>query len=337
MGSPIGPIAADIVMQRVLNIASENSPLRIGFIKKYVDNLLVSIHENDVDLVVDHFNSVHPKIQFSMEMEVNGVLPYLDMEIHRGENNSLSTTWYAKPSSSLRMLNYRSGHSLHTIINVGRGFIKRVRALTTKSGENTNDNIARILRKNDFPNRVIQRLLREEGQQNSTTTDQLYFNTISYVRGISEKLGKKITEKTGKKVAFQPVTKVRKFFSRIKDPIPKDNKCDVVYEIPCGGCEKSYIGTTGQQLKKRLQQHKNDTKLPIRNPNVSSLCTHVTETGHRFKFEETKILDTHRNYGKRLLLEMIHIKTNMDKVVNKRSDVDGLSAIYAGLLQGSHS
>lgn len=235
------------------------------------------------------------------------------------------------------MLNYRSGHPLHTIINVGRGLIKRVRALTTKSGENTNGTIARILRKNDFPKRVIQRLLREEGQQNSPTTDQLYFNTVTYVRGISEKIGKKITEKTGKKVAFKPVTKVSKFFSRIKDPIPKENKCDIVYEIPCGGCEKAYIGTTGQQLKKRLQQHKNDTKLPIRNPNVSSLCMHVTETGHVFKFEETKILDTHRNYGKRMLLEMIHIKTNMDKVVNKRSDVDGLSSIYAGLLQGNRS
>ena len=44
---------------------------------------------------------------------------------------------------------------------------------------------------------------------------------------------------------------------------PKDKKditqtSDVVYDIPCKGCSKSYIGETGRQFEYRLNEHKKD-------------------------------------------------------------------------------
>ncbi|XP_055701741.1 uncharacterized protein LOC129801012 [Phlebotomus papatasi] len=338
MGSPIGPIAADIAMQRTLNSVLEDSPLRIGFVRKYVDDLLVSVHRDDVEALVPLFNSFHPKIQFTLEREQDGVLPYLDLSIYRDETNVLSTVWYCKPSASQRMLNYNSAHPRSTIINVGKNLINRARSVTTKLGVNMDDTLRRILKKNDFPERVIRRMLRDgvpgsRGSSMEQTPQSERFFTLTYVKGISEKMRSRIVRSTGARIAFQPAKKLREFFTKVKDPIPKLQKSDVIYSVPCGGCGLNYIGTTGQQLQKRLQQHKRDIKPPIKNENATSLCAHVVETGHPFEFEETKILDSHKSYAKRMVLESLHIKQNLSNCVNKRSEISGIHNSYAGLLR----
>ncbi|XP_055714720.1 uncharacterized protein LOC129808834 [Phlebotomus papatasi] len=94
MGSPISPIIADIVMQRAIEKTLENSTLRIMFTKKYVDDLLLAVHRDDVGEVLQQFNSFHPKIQYTMEIEQNGSIPYLDMMVcRRPGETTLKTTW----------------------------------------------------------------------------------------------------------------------------------------------------------------------------------------------------------------------------------------------------
>uniref|UniRef100_A0A1B0CW15 Reverse transcriptase domain-containing protein n=1 Tax=Lutzomyia longipalpis TaxID=7200 RepID=A0A1B0CW15_LUTLO len=151
MGSPLGPIAADIIMQKVLNDVLEMSPLRIDFVIKYVDDLLIAVHSEDKHLLTEAFGSIHDRIKFTIELEQEGKLPYLDLNIHRDRENKLSTSWYTKPSSSQRLLNYNSRHPRYTIVNVARNLIRRSRMLTTNPHENADNQVANILRKNDFP------------------------------------------------------------------------------------------------------------------------------------------------------------------------------------------
>ncbi|XP_055714925.1 uncharacterized protein LOC129809142 [Phlebotomus papatasi] len=338
MGSPISPIVADIVMQKALDSIMENSHLRIGFIKKYVDDLLLSIHQDDVDTVLEAFNGFHPAIQFTMEQEVDRSLPYLDMKIHRDTENNLRTTWYAKPYTSQRILNYNSGHPLNMIINVGKNLAKRVRSLTTESQNSTDTTktIFTILRKNDFPPRVIRRILAADSSASRTVNSQPAvisepFQSLGYIPGVSEKMKKRIKQSTEQRISFRPLERIGKFFSRLKDPVPIELQSGVVYEVPCKDCHLKYIGTTGQLLKNRLQQHKRDCKPPIVNTLVSTLCTHTAETGHSFDFDATRILDRHNIYSKRMMLEALHIRKNINTVCNKRDDISCLNAIYAGL------
>ncbi|XP_055714366.1 uncharacterized protein LOC129808607 [Phlebotomus papatasi] len=188
MGSPIGPIAADIAMQKALNTILEDPPFRIGFVRKYVDDLLVSVHVDDVGPLMSQFNAFHPKIQFTVEKECEGVLPYLDLTIHRDATNTLSTVWYCKPNSSQRMLNYYSAHPQSTIINVGRNLIGRARLVTTKSGVNLDPVMRDILKRNDFPERIIRRLLRESSPQSGRSSPAQIlqserFFTLTYIKG----------------------------------------------------------------------------------------------------------------------------------------------------------
>ncbi|XP_055685941.1 uncharacterized protein LOC129791684 [Lutzomyia longipalpis] len=236
MGSPLGPIAADIIMQKVLNDVLEMSPLRIDFVIKYVDDLLIAVHSEDKHLLTEAFGSIHDRIKFTIELEQEGKLPYLDLNIHRDRENKLSTSWYTKPSSSQRLLNYNSRHPRYTIVNVARNLIRRSRMLTTNPHENADNQVANILRKNDFPEGVIERLMRQGGRPDTRGTvalaDQMeFFHTLTYIRGVSEKLQRKIMRATGIRVAFKPPRKVAEFFSHVKEPVPMDRRCDVVYTV----------------------------------------------------------------------------------------------------------
>jgi hypothetical protein len=55
----------------------------------------------------------------------------------------------------------------------------------------------------------------------------------------------------------------------------------------------TYIGESGQYLKKRMHQHNYDIK---RKKNASALTNHVFENQHNFDFNNVKIIDTLRIY-----------------------------------------
>ncbi|GAB0089924.1 uncharacterized protein DMENIID0001_045500 [Sergentomyia squamirostris] len=158
------------------------------------------------------------------------------------------------------------------------------------------------------------------------------YRVLPYVRGISERLKKVLKREIDCKITLVPLEKTRRYFTKTKDPVQKELRSNVIYEIPCGGCNLRYIGTTKQYLKKRLQKHKYDCRPPIQNPHVSSLCLHTHDTGHHFTLSETKILDGHKNTSVRYMLEALHIKENIQHLVNKRTDFDRVNDIYAQLL-----
>ncbi|XP_055714989.1 uncharacterized protein LOC129809198 [Phlebotomus papatasi] len=290
MGSPISPIVADIVMQRALECILNSSSLRISFIKKYVDDLLVAIHSEDVQNVLEVFNGFHPKIKFTLEEEVENKLPYLDMVLHRNQDGSIKTVWYSKPCSSQRMLNYHSLHPINMLLNVARNFRNRVRKLTSKEDENPDEIIRRVLRRNAYPEHIIRSLLRPERQhRRAGGTDEgerqdepAEFHSMVYVKGLSERLRNIIKKSGNKKTAFKPAKRVKSFFTKVKDPIPQEQKSDVVYEIPCGGCELRYIGTTGQHLKNRIQQHRRDCRPPISNEQPHGLEDSLIQFIHTY-------------------------------------------------------
>lgn len=220
------------------------------------------------------------------------------------------------------------------IINVGRNLINRARLLTTKQDVNIDDVCFAVLRKNDFPPRVIRRLLSVDAQRQSGRIPDARvnlegrFHSITYVRGAAEKLRKKFAEFTDERISFKPARKVNEFFTKLKDPVPKDLRSDVVYSIPCKDCNLCYIGTTAQSLRRRLQKHKSEVRL---GNNTTALCSHALG-GHEFDFDNTKIIDYHQVYGKRMLLESLHIKRNLQNTVNRRADIAGVHNAYTGLL-----
>ena len=50
-------------------------------------------------------------------------------------------------------------------------------------------------------------------------------------------------------------TKKISFFTSNKDKVPLNSKSNVVYQVTCPGCNKSYIGKTFRCLDDRLLEH----------------------------------------------------------------------------------
>jgi len=109
MGSPLSPIIANIVMQdleiRVLNTIGFTPP----FYFRYVDDIITACPFNLVDHVLNIFNSFNPRLQFTIEVENNKILSFLEITI-LSENNRLHFNWYHKPTYSSRYLNFHSQH-----------------------------------------------------------------------------------------------------------------------------------------------------------------------------------------------------------------------------------
>lgn len=163
-------------------------------------------------------------------------------------------------------------------------------------------------------------------------TDGYY--KFPYIQGLSNQIQRNINKnKPGCKLAFYNLQTVSKLYSKLKDPQPKELRCNLIYKIPCSNCEKCYVGTTKQYLKKRIYQHSYDCREYNREKiDKTALAQHHFETGHNFNFNlnDIDILDVENNYFKRCLSEMIFISLN--KTVNSRMDVQGLNTQYNNLL-----
>ena len=119
MGSPLSPIIADLYMEQFERDAIQSSENKQKIWLRYVDDIF-SICEHGreaLEKFLSHLNSHRNSIKFSMEVEMNGCLPFLDVTIHK-ERNKLYTSVYRKPTRTDRYLNYNSYH--HPKIKSGR-------------------------------------------------------------------------------------------------------------------------------------------------------------------------------------------------------------------------
>ena len=50
-------------------------------------------------------------------------------------------------------------------------------------------------------------------------------------------------------------------FAKPKGPVPKKQKSDAIYSIPCNDCNQEYIGQTKRQFETRLKEHQKAVSL----------------------------------------------------------------------------
>lgn len=336
MGNPASPILANIVMDHILKKTIKLLPFPVPFLKVYVDDTILSIPKDKVDIILDIFNSVNKKIQFTMEIEKDNMLPFLDVVVIRTDDGLLLTDWYVKPTSSGKCLNYYSNHPLSQKISIIKGFVYR--SLKLSSEQFHKDNLLKVeslLKKNNYPTGLIHSIFNNYNKDKNIPEHKLQvkkFIRFPFINPISNQINK-CFNKTNIQLVFYNLVRINSIYSRLKDKVDKEDQSGIVYRIPCE-CSKSYVGQTKQKFKKRLDQHKNDCKpINILKTNSTALADHHFKTGHNFKFDMATILDIEENWFKRNISEMIHIKRN--NTVNLRTDTNNLSNIYNDILNVS--
>ena len=110
--------------------------------------------------------------------------------------------------------------------------------------------------------------------------------------------------------------------SKPKDRVPTDRKTHAVYSIPCGDCEKVYLGQTKRQFCTRLKEHQR----AVSNSNNSESA--LAEPSHNIAWENSRIITTNNRFGQRHCLEAWHINASPSCVLNR----DDGSYLYSVLL-----
>ncbi|XP_062706267.1 uncharacterized protein LOC134287713 [Aedes albopictus] len=93
MGNPLSSATADWIMESLLNSVLNKLNIPLPFIRKFVDDLVTAIPLNQLQSVLQAFNSYDTHIQFTHELEVDNCLPFLDMLLIRHENQKVTTRW----------------------------------------------------------------------------------------------------------------------------------------------------------------------------------------------------------------------------------------------------
>lgn len=302
----------------------------------YVDDTLLPVPRGEVAKVVDQFNSIHERIQFTVEEETDNAIAFLDIKVHRENDGSLKTNWYQKPTSAGRIINFRSNHPLSQKIGVAFGLLHRAFGLSHQDFHTENvDKVRGLLKANGYPDRFIRNCVkrfkdRRESPVPRPEPEITKGFSFPLIQGLTGRLEKCLKGTDSRLLAYN-VSRVGDLYSTLKDKTPTLNRSEVIYKIPCQ-CSKCYIGQTKQLQDTRIKQHKRDcTRKGFLKKQKTALASHHFETEHRFQFDDVSILDTESNWRRRNISEMVQISLN--NTVNLREDTQHLSVMYNNLLR----
>lgn len=356
MGSPVSPAIANIVMSALIRSSLQKLSFQTPFFYQYVDDLVTAVPLDQIEEILDTFNSFDVHLKFTVEKENENSVPFLDTRIIRNQDNNLLLDWYQKKTNSGRYVHYRSYHDIKMKTNVILALKDRIKKITHPTLYHSA--IARLkdtLKKNGYPDFFLHRLLfnsRDRDQipttlaaqppsiqtENQPSNEQeenpplqlqhQRYVSFPYIVELTGKLVDIFRSHAEIKIAKYNLITNRQVFSKLKDKLPTLSRSDVVYEITCATCQGKYIGQCSTNLQQRISLHKSDSKL---RPNRCNLASHVHNTGHTMNFEEIKILTQEKRYQKRVFLEMCYIQ-QCKSSINQRSDIDKLSVIYSSLL-----
>ena len=93
MGSPLSPIAADIVLDDLESKGIAFLPFQLPFYFRYVDDIITAVPFNKIEIIKNIFNRYNHKIQFTIEEELEEKIVFLDILVIR-DGDVIITNWY---------------------------------------------------------------------------------------------------------------------------------------------------------------------------------------------------------------------------------------------------
>ena len=311
MGSPVSVTVANLVMEDVEQRALATTDVHPRFWKRYVDDTCTVLPADDVQRFLDHLNGVEPSIRFTVEVESDGKLPFLNVLLRHNPDGSVSTTVYRKPSHTDRYLDFASHHPLAHKIAVVRTLHSRAETISSSvvGKDEETRHLRQALTANGYPKGVIQRHSTVRSTRPVDRDDtQGPVITLPYVRGVSEAVGRILTP-VGVRVSFRPHTTLRQLLSRPKDRVPEKELTGVVYQVPCAGCPATYVGQTGRRLDQRLSEHRRAVESG--QAATSALAEHAWGAHHPVDWDNVKVLEHQPHLHQRLILESVHIRSQV--------------------------
>ena len=189
MNLPLSPVLASIYMEYFKEMALGSTSLKPSMWLRYVDDTFILWpHQEDVQILLDHVNSIWPSIQFTMEKEQDNKLPFLDVLVTRTEQGFRSSV-YRKPTFTVQYLNFNSHHPYTVKKRIVRCLKHRVKIISSDTDACQEEMISlrHNLHCNNYPE-CITSAPRNLNRRIEDNTRKLTTVCLPYVKGLAERI-----------------------------------------------------------------------------------------------------------------------------------------------------
>jgi len=329
MGLPLGPTFANVFMCFHEKNWLDNCPdsFKPVFYRRYVDDTFLLFRAPDhAELFLNYLNSRHPNIRFTMQLENDGSLSFLDCKVYR-QNNSFQTSVFRKETftglgtsffsfctfkfkiNSLKTLLYRGYRISSNYISMHSEF-EFLKDFFFNNGFPLGLIHSNI---NQFLNNIFQPVASNSAHTNFNK--ELFF-TVPYFGYQSEKLRKDLLQLLSKfypriKFTFILVNnfKIGSFFT-YKDRLPLALRSSLVYKFSCAHCASAYVGSTVRALGVRVEEHAGRSLRTgnfFKAPTQSSIRDHCEKCNSPINLDSFSVLGSAKSLIDVRILESLHI------------------------------
>ena len=320
MGNSLSGLLSGIFLSALESQFLNQNNKNIIFWRRYVDDVLVLWDGDNLSHIENfhkYINTAHPNIKYTIEIEQNNNLKFLDLSITKLQD-SLEFDIYRKPTQTDTIIPMDSHHHhahVHAAINCYLDRCFKV-PLSENNRMKEIECIHAIANNNGFTDvqfkKLLNRQLHRRDLLNTTTLtpintkNTLVYRSIPYPGKHAYKLTN-IFKKYNIHLTFKTSNSLKDSIFNAKDKIPISEKSGV-YKLNCNTCKAAYVGETGRSFQKRIKEHIDSKWTLTNNPKKSNFATHIRETGHEFvESDNIQYLHT-ENKGHRLdLLEHFEI------------------------------
>ncbi|CAF1497588.1 unnamed protein product, partial [Didymodactylos carnosus] len=177
MGSPLAPVLANLLIEKLENehILIPGNDRIIKTWIRYVDDIFVILNgdENDALLLLDTVNQLHKQIKFTLEIEKDGVLAFLDVLIMK-QNDIYETTVYRKKTNTNLYMKWDSISPRYQKIALIKSLVTR--ALRICSNQQLLDIelawLKPVLNENGYPKALIEKIIELTMKKNTEKDSQ---------------------------------------------------------------------------------------------------------------------------------------------------------------------
>ena len=261
MGSPLGPIFADIFMGDCGRKLKQEIVSSCSLYTRYVDDCFLLLNPGVCESqLLQKFNAVHPSLTFTCEKEICDCLSFLDVKMKRRRDGSVQTAVFRKSTWTGLYTSFFSFVPKSYKIGLMKSLVHRsVRICSSDTLLDELHLLRRVFLDNGYPMFFIDKYLVPPQQRLPLYGPEKkpVFVNLPF---IGDRASTYVKQSLRSLLKCAPVKPFVTFAtSRVPVASPKDKltasaQCKVIYQFVCS-CGCKYIGRTARSLGDRAKEH----------------------------------------------------------------------------------